>query len=274
MNRNFPDFTGKVAIVTGAASGIGRQAAIDFAAAGASVIASDITETVNETVQTIVQAGGTAIALVGDAGREDDIREAVDLAATRFGGLDIFFANAGITGGRVSYADGTPENWLEVLRVNLVGPFLAVKHGAAAMRERGGGAIICTASVAGLRAGAGPAAYSASKAGVVNLVKTAALELSGSGIRINAICPGLVRTAMTQPVYALAKAMGHEDKIGLSAPSQRGGEPEDISAMVLFLASDAATFVNGQAIAVDGGLSALHPTSTRPAPVTPARSAA
>lgn len=272
MTSSSHDFTGQVVIVTGAGSGIGRQSAIDFARAGASVVAVDVTDQVQGTVDAIQAEGGTAVARIGDAGREEDVAAAVAEATEKFGGLDVFFANAGITGGRLAYADGTAENWLEVLRVNLVGPFLAVKHAAPEMRKRGAGSIICTASVAGLRAGAGPAAYSASKAGVVNLVKTAALELSGTGIRVNAICPGLVRTGMTQPAYDYAKAIGHEDKIGFNAPSRRGGEPEEIAAMVLFLASSSAAFVNGQAIAVDGGLSALHPMSPRPA--APAQAAA
>jgi NAD(P)-dependent dehydrogenase (short-subunit alcohol dehydrogenase family) len=266
MSSQFPDFTGKVVIVTGAASGIGRQAALDFAAAGAKVVVVDVHETVNETAEHIVRLGGKASARIGDAGAEKDVEAAVAHAVETFGGLDVFFANAGITGGRVGYADGTPELWLEVLRVNLVGPFLAVKHAAPEIRKRGGGAIICTASVAGLRAGAGPASYSASKAGVINLVKTAALELAGSGVQVNAICPGLVRTGMTQVAYDYARSIGHEDKIGMNSPARRGGEPDDISAAVLFLASAGASFVNGQAIAIDGGLSALHPTTQRSLP--------
>ena len=124
-------------------------------------------------------------------------------------GLDIFFANAGVSGGFASIAEQTAEDWAEILRVNLIGPFLAIKHAAPLMRERGG-SIICTASVAGLRSGAGGAAYSASKAGVINLVQTAAQQLGGTGIRINAICPGLIETGMTKPMYDVARERGQE----------------------------------------------------------------
>lgn len=257
-------FTGKVAIVTGAASGIGRAAACAFAAEGARVVAADLAATVDETARLIADAGGEAIAVKGDAGSEAEMADLVDQTARRFGGPDIFFANAGITGGPTGYFNSTADLWLDVLRVNLVGPFLAVKYASPHMKARGGGAIICTASVAGLRAGAGPAAYSASKAGVVNLVKTAALELSGTGVRVNAICPGLVETAMTRPALDYVRSIGHGEHIGRTNPSRRSAQPEEIAAVALFLASPAAAFINGQAIAVDGGLSALHPMSPRP----------
>ncbi len=256
---------GKVAIVTGAASGIGRASARMFAEAGAAVVAADVVPAVEETVAAIKEAGGRAVAMQADAGCEADVEALVALAVAEFGGLDLFFANAGITGGVFGgYFDATPEVWLETLRVNLVGPFLAVKHAARAIEQRGGGAIICTASVAGLRAGAGPAPYSASKAGVINLVQTAAQQLAGTGVRVNAICPGLIETGMTRFAYDLARAKGREDKIGQLNPLLRGGEPEEIAAVALFLASPAASYVNGQAVVVDGGLSTSHPTAIPP----------
>jgi NAD(P)-dependent dehydrogenase (short-subunit alcohol dehydrogenase family) len=131
------------------------------------------------------------------------------------------------------------------------------------MNERGGGSIVCTASVAGLRAGAGGAAYSASKAGVINLVQNAAQQLTGSGIRVNAICPGLIETGMTKPIYDLARASGQEERLGELNPLQRGGAPDEIAHAALFLASDESSYVNGSALVVDGGLSSSHPVVRR-----------
>jgi NAD(P)-dependent dehydrogenase (short-subunit alcohol dehydrogenase family) len=235
----------RVAIVTGAASGIGKASAALFAAEGATVIAADVTE-----AEGIVAA---------DAGREADVRRLVELAVGEHGGLDIFFANAGISGGLASIFEQSVEDWQEILRVNLIGPFLAIQQAAPMMKARGGGSIICTASVAGLRAGAGGPAYSASKAGVINLVQVAATQLAGSNIRVNAICPGLIETGMTQPFYERARARGMEDKLGHLNPLKRGGAPDEIARAALFLASDEASYVNGQALIVDGGLSTSHP---------------
>jgi len=145
----------------------------------------------------------------------------------------------------------------------LIGPFLAIKHGAPHLKARGGGSIICTASVAGLRAGAGGAAYSASKAGVINLVQSASQQLSGTGVRVNAICPGLIETGMTRPIYDLARERGKADRLGELNPLARGGEPDEIAKAALFLASDESSYVNGQALVVDGGLSTSHPTARR-----------
>ena len=139
---------------------------------------------------------------------------------------------------------------------------IAIKYAAPLMKQNGG-SIICTASVAGLRSGAGGAAYSASKAGVINLVQTAAQQLSGSGIRVNGICPGLIETGMTQPIYEMARDRGQEKRIGELNPLNRGGEPAEIAQAALFLASDESSYVNGTALVVDGGLSSSHPTTRR-----------
>ncbi len=253
---------GKIAIVTGAASGIGRASARLFAASGAKVVAADKAPAVEETVSAIAAEGGEAISMQMDAGLESDVTALIDLAVSRFGGLDVFYANAGISGTvQGGIFDETPEGWMEMLRVNLVGPFLAIKHGAPKMIERGRGSIVCTASVAGIRSGAGPAQYSASKAGVINLAQTAAQQLSGTNVRVNAVCPGLIETGMTKPIYDFARSAGKEDKIGQLNPLRRGGQPEEIANAALFLASDAASYINGQAIVVDGGLSSSHPVS-------------
>ncbi|MGH1352273.1 MAG: SDR family NAD(P)-dependent oxidoreductase [Methyloligellaceae bacterium] len=254
-------FTDKIVIITGAGSGIGRSAAQLFAAEGAKVTAVDINETVNETVDLIKADGLTAKAVQADAGSEEDISSLVDSVVAEHGGLDIMCANAGVAGGTKGLFDVTGDDWMNLLRVNLVGPFLAIKYAAPHMKTRGGGSIICTASVAGLRSGAGGAPYSASKAGVINLVQTSAQQLSTSNIRVNAVCPGLIETGMTQVVFDYARSAGKEDKIGRLNPMRRGGKPEEIARAMLFLASDDASYVNGQALAVDGGLSSSHPVT-------------
>jgi NAD(P)-dependent dehydrogenase (short-subunit alcohol dehydrogenase family) len=246
---------GKVAIVTGAGSGIGRASAARFAAEGARVICVDL-KGQDETAATI---GEAAIDVAADAGVEENVQGLVRGAVERFGKLDIFFANAGISGGLASIFEQTPEDWQDILRVNLIGPFLAIKHAAPAMKENGGGSIICTASVAGIRAGAGGPAYSASKAGVINLVTVAATQLAGANIRVNAICPGLIETGMTRSVYEWARSKNKEDQIGRLNPLKRGGAPDEIANAALFLASEESSYVNGHALVVDGGLSISHP---------------
>ncbi len=249
-------FAGKSILVTGAGSGIGRATARLFADEGAKVLAVDVTDGVEETA-----AGhDTIIAMRGDAGSEVDVTAMIATAVEKHGGIDVIFANAGISGGLPGILDQSVADWQALLQVNLIGPFLAIKHGAKAMLDAGTtGAIVCTASVAGLRAGAGGPAYSASKAGVINLVQTAAQQLSGSGIRVNAICPGLIETGMTQPFYDLARAKGKGDQLGMLNPLKRGGEPIEIATAVAFLASDEASYVNGHALVVDAGLSSSHP---------------
>ena len=253
---------GKVAIVTGAGSGIGRASAKRFAAEGAKLVIGDKTEAIFETAKAITDAGGTATALQIDAGNEADVAKLVDVAKTSYGGLDIAFANAGISGGMDGIFDAKAEDFAEILRVNLIGPWLMVKHAGKLMLEQGrGGSIICTASVAGIRSGAGGAHYSASKAGVINLIKTSAQQLSSTGIRVNAICPGLIETGMTERVFVYARENDKMDKVGRLNPLRRAGQPSEIANMALFLASDEASYVNGQAIAVDGGLSSSHPVT-------------
>ncbi|HEV2364874.1 MAG TPA: glucose 1-dehydrogenase [Caulobacteraceae bacterium] len=254
---------GRGALVTGAASGIGAASARLFAREGAKVLCFDRANGVGQTVQAIGAAGGEAVAMIGDAGDEVEVKAAVDKAVGEFGRLDVVFANAGVSGGATPMEEIEAAAFLEILRINLLGPFFAIKHASPVMRAAGGGSIICTASAAALRSGAGGIAYSASKAGVVSLVQTSANALYGSGVRVNAICPGLIETGMTAPIYAAARARGTEGRIGQLNPLRRGGQPLEIAAAALFLASDEASYVNGQAIAVDGGLSSSHPVVGR-----------
>jgi NAD(P)-dependent dehydrogenase (short-subunit alcohol dehydrogenase family) len=250
---------GKRAIVTGAGSGIGRASALLFAREGASVLAVDRTDAVERTVAEIRAAGGQGLALQADAGDESQVKGYVQHAVDAFGGLDVIYANAGISGGDVPLFEQSVELWTEVLRVNLIGPFLAIKHAGPHMVAQGRGSIVCTASVAAIRSNAGGSPYSASKAGVVSLVQTAAMSLIGTGVRVNAIMPGLIETGMTRPVFEYARSRGTAANLGQLNPLQRYGEPQEIAAMALFLASDDASYVNGQSLAVDGGLSSSHP---------------
>jgi NAD(P)-dependent dehydrogenase (short-subunit alcohol dehydrogenase family) len=251
---------GKSVVITGAGSGIGRAASLMFTKEGAKLIAVDKTDAVDETVKLVRAAGGVAEAIKGDAGLEADVAGFIGKAVSAYGKLDAIWANAGISGGWVPLHDQTVEQWNEILRVNLIGPFLAVKHASLQMmKQERGGSIICTASVAGLKANAGGNPYSASKAGVISLVQTSSYALAGTGIRVNAICPGLIETGMTRNTFEKAREAGKADKIGQINPMQRGGQPHEIAAMGLFLASDEASYVNGQAFPVDGGLTASMP---------------
>ena len=253
-------FTDRAVLVTGAGSGIGRASALLFAREGAAVAVVDRDAAgAEESAALIAAEGGRALPLVADAGREADVTGCLAAAERTFGRLDAIHANAGIGGGTVPFTEQSVEQWEEVLRINLIGAFLAIKHGGPLLLRHGSGAIVCTASVAGLRANAAGAAYSASKAGVISLVQTAADAFAGTGLRINAVCPGLIETGMTAGLFAAARAKGKEDRIGQLNPQRRAGAPEEIAAAAVFLASADASYVNGQALAVDGGLSSTHP---------------
>lgn len=255
---------GKSVVITGAGSGIGRAASLLFSREGAKLVIVDRTEGATETARLVSEAGGTVEAVMADAGSEADVKAFIGKAVAKYGRLDAIWANAGVSGGLVPLAEQTVEQWQEVLRVNLIGPFLAVKHSMPHMISQKSGSIVCTASVAGLKAGASGHPYAASKAGVISLVQTTAYSLSGTGVRINAVCPGLIETGMTKPVFDRARDRGTQDKIGQLNPLKRAGQPHELAAMGLFLASDDASYVNGQAIPVDGGLTASMPYTGKP----------
>ncbi|KAL2265305.1 hypothetical protein VTJ83DRAFT_6405 [Remersonia thermophila] len=266
-----PRVAGKVVIITGANSplGIGRASAHQFAENGArAVYLCDFDATHLETHKAEINAQWPAVEVHTrklDAADEAAVKEVVNDAITRYGRLDVFFANAGIVGPAKAFTDITADEFNEVMRVNALGVFLAAKHAAPAMqitspsKPTPSGSIIGTASVAGIRSNAGSTPYSASKAAVVSLAQTIAFQLAGTGVRINAICPGLIETGMTATVFNAARARGTERKIGQLNPLKRYGHADEIARVALFLGSDESSYVNGQAWAVDGGLSAGHP---------------
>jgi len=251
------DLSGKRAIVTGAASGIGRASAIAMAQAGATVLACDLDASVDALGEALAEGSSTTTV---DVRRERDVKRMVELAVERLGGIDILFANAGVVGAIDPVVDLTAEDWQAVFAVNVTGTFFCIKyvvqHLLAAEQS---GTILATASVAGLRAGGGPMPYSASKAAVINLVRNAACQLRGTGIQVNAICPGLIETGMTKPIFEAARAAGKSDRIGQLNPSLRAGRPEEVAQLVVALCGEAGSYVNGEAIVVDGGLAASLP---------------
>jgi len=247
-------FAGRGILVTGAGSGIGRAAAQLFANEGGRVAVVDQDE--NEalaTVTSIRQAGGEALAIGADVSREADCRGMVERALAAYGRLHVAFNNAGIGASGFAVADEEEVTWSRLIDVNLKGIFLGMKYEIPAMVGAGGGAIVNTASVAGLVGERGIGAYSASKHGVVGLTRTAALDYIGQGVRINAVCPGATRTRILANWFQDPKV---ESFILSRHPIGRIAEPEEIARAVLFLASDDASFIVGQALAVDGGLTA------------------
>jgi NAD(P)-dependent dehydrogenase (short-subunit alcohol dehydrogenase family) len=243
---------GKVALVTGAGSGIGRASARIFAREGAKVVVADIVaEGGEETVGMIKKAGGEAIFVRADVSKAAEVEAMVNQAVEAYGRLDCGFNNAGTEGAIAQTADYTEENWERVIAINLKGVWLCMKHEIAHMLKQGGGAIVNTASALGLVGIENQPAYVASKHGVVGLTKTAALEYAKMGIRVNAMCPGAISTPMLDralgPQPQLAEAVTNMEPVG------RLGKPEEIAEAVVWLCSDAASFVTGHAMSVDGG---------------------
>ena len=246
--------TGKRALITGAASGIGRATALLLAREGAAVAVVDVDETGGQAVaQQIRDEGGQAIFLRCDVTRADDCRHAVQRTVERLGGLDILFNNAGIIR-RADVVDTTEEEWDRVMAVNVKSIFLLSKYAIPVMAQAGGGAIVNTSSGWGLVGGRNAVSYCASKGAVVNMTRAMALDHGPQNIRVNCICPGDTDTPMLRNE---ARQLGEPDAVFLAdaadRPLQRIGKPEDIARAVLYLVSDDASFVTGTALVVDGG---------------------
>ena len=246
-------FTGRVALVTGGSSGIGRASALAFAKEGAQVMVSDImAEAGQETAELITKAGGTASFTRANVSKASDVETLIATCVETYGRLDCAHNNAGIEGPGSPTVDYDEDSWDRVIAINLTGVWLCMKYQIPEMLKHGDGAIVNTSSAAGLLGFRGGSAYVASKHGVVGLTKTAALEYAKAGVRVNAVCPGAIDTPM------MGRITGHKphraERMASSEPIGRMGSPEEIAEAVVWLCSDAASFVTGHAMSVDGGL--------------------
>ncbi len=246
---------GKCALITGAASGIGRAAALAFAREGAKLTLADVaTEGGAETVSLVSKAGGQAHFVKCDVSRAAEVEALVGAAVNQYGRLDCAFNNAGIEGQTLRTAEDTEENWDRVIAIDLKGVWLCLKFEIRQMLKQGGGAIVNTSSAAGLVGSHGMPAYSAAKHGVVGLTKVAALEYSKAGIRVNAVCPGVIDTPMVRRLVAGRPKL--EQRLVAVEPIGRKGKPQEVAEAVVWLCSEAASFVSGCAMPVDGALTA------------------
>lgn len=248
-------FEGKVALVTGGGSGIGRATAQAFAREGACVVVTDIsTEAGEGTVQTIKDLGGDALFVKTDVCKAAEVQALVDKTVEAYGQLDYAFNNAGTMGGGGTTVDFTEQNWDRTMDINVKGVWLCMKHEIPQMLRQGRGAIVNTASIAGLGGTPSNPVYGASKAAVMHLTRSAALEYARAGIRVNAVCPGFTRTPMVQRL--MDSGFFTEPAIDALHPIGRMGEPQEVAEAVLWLCSDAASFITGHSLLVDGGLAA------------------
>ena len=243
---------GKVALITGGGSGIGRATALLFGREGAKVVVADYNPEGGErTVKSIKEAGGSAVFHAADVSNPQDVDTLMHKVVEAYGRLDCAFNNAGIEGQMEDTPTCTLENWNRVIAINLTGVFLCMKYEIPLMLKHGGGTIVNTASGAGLVGLAGAPAYVAAKHGVAGLTKTAALEFAHKGIRVNAVCPGFIRTPMVERI--LDKGVFSEEQVFAAEPMRRMGKPEEIAEAVLWLSSELSSFVTGLPMPVDGG---------------------
>lgn len=254
---------GRVALITGSGRGQGLAAAQLFAAEGARIVINDLDKaSVDAAVASITDTQGQAVGVVGDASRSDDVRRALAVAQEAYGGLDILYNNAGIgfsakqrMGIEMSdLLNCTEDDWQRILDINLTGVFLYCKYGIPMLIARGGGVVINTASIGGLRGGPTAHAYGVSKAGVIQLTRMVAATYGKQGVRANAILPGVIDTEMIHDHMLVRE--GAREAIGRYTPIGRIGTPTDIAQLALFLASDQSSFITGQAMAIDGGATA------------------
>ena len=253
MKNNPLDFTGKVALVTGAASGMGLAAAHAFAEAGAAVALADFREdVVKAEAQKLAAAGHKAIAIRCDVSDDAQVEAMIDQIVAEFGRLDVAFNNAGVMARIAPTADSTREEWDRVIGINLRGVWSSMKYELRQMQRQGSGAIVNNASVGALTGNPGIASYIASKHGVVGLTRTAALEYIQHGIRVNAVNPGLIDTQIARDVVSGDKQAYND--IAKNVPIRRAGRPEEIASAVLWLCSPGASYVVGHALTVDGGM--------------------
>jgi NAD(P)-dependent dehydrogenase (short-subunit alcohol dehydrogenase family) len=252
IGGDMDELKNKVAIVTGAASGIGRAAVRLFAEEGAAVVAADVQDGPGQALADELASEKRSVSFIhADVSREADVEAMVHLALSHYGRVDVLFNNAGIEGAQALTADATADNWDRVIDINMKGVFLGLKHGIRAMLQHGGGSIINNASVAGLVGFPGISAYAASKGGVVQLTRTAALEYATRNIRVNCLCPGVIATPMVERFTQ--ENPGAEAQLTAMEPIGRVGGPIEVAQLALFLASDRASFITGAIIPVDGG---------------------
>ncbi len=254
MERRFQD---KIVVITGAAGGIGRAAAVRFASEGARVVLVDLSASgLAESQAAVEAAGGRALTVEADVTRLADVQRYVTTAVERCGGIDCFFSNAGILGAVSPLVDYPEETFDRVLAVNVKSVWLGMKVVAPALAARGGGAIVNTASIAGLRGTPGLIAYTTSKHAVIGLTRTAAMELARLGIRVNAVCPSPIETPMARLLEEGIDARNPgavRERLHRSIPMRRYGRPEEVAALVAFLCSADAAYINGGIYTVDGG---------------------